>query len=87
MFGQSPRRKRGRRPPAARAEPELSQLQVVIESRDSGCHSYPHLASSEACEYRTLPVTALLAPSTARTAALALAFQSCVQCKSQQIFF
>ncbi|NXW52193.1 HEXB hexosaminidase, partial [Nyctiprogne leucopyga] len=48
MFGQSGRRRRGRRPLGARAEPELSQLQVVIEAPDPGCHSYPHLASSEA---------------------------------------
>ncbi|NXF41423.1 HEXB hexosaminidase, partial [Nyctibius bracteatus] len=62
MFGQSRRRQRGRRPPGARAEPEVSQLQVVIESRDPGCHSYPHLASSEA--YRltvTEPVATLKA--------------------------
>lgn len=76
MFGQS-RRRRGRRPLGARGEPELSQLQVVIESRDPGCHSYPHLASNEACEYRAQPVTAFLSPSTAYTASLALVFQSC----------
>lgn len=60
MFGQSWRRQWGRRPLGPRAEPELSQLQVVIEARDPGCHSYPHLASSEACEYRARPGTAVL---------------------------
>lgn len=77
MFGQSRRRKRGRRPLGGRAEPELSQLQVVIESRDPGCQSYPHLASSEACEYGAQPLTAVRSPPAARTASLALAFQSC----------
>lgn len=61
MFGQSGRRRRGRRPLGARAGPELSQLQVVIEASDPGCHSYPHLASSEACEYRAA-VPAFLSP-------------------------
>ncbi|KFM07950.1 Beta-hexosaminidase subunit beta, partial [Aptenodytes forsteri] len=61
MFGQS-RRRRGRRPLGARAEPELSQLQVVIESRDPGCHSYPHLASNEAYHLTvTEPVAVLKA--------------------------
>ncbi|NXV77618.1 HEXB hexosaminidase, partial [Atlantisia rogersi] len=48
MFGQSHRRKPSRRPLGDRAEPELLQLQVVIESGDPGCHRYPHLESSEA---------------------------------------
>lgn len=55
MFGQSRWRKRGRRPLGARAEPELLELQVVLESPDPGCHSYPHLTASEACEYRPQP--------------------------------
>uniref|UniRef100_A0A8D0G0U3 Beta-hexosaminidase eukaryotic type N-terminal domain-containing protein n=1 Tax=Strix occidentalis caurina TaxID=311401 RepID=A0A8D0G0U3_STROC len=85
MFGQSGRRKWGRRPLGARAEPELSQLQVVIESRDPGCHSYPHLASSEACEYRAQPVIPFLSPSSTYTASLALVFQSSV--KVSRFFF
>ncbi|NWH64522.1 HEXB hexosaminidase, partial [Geococcyx californianus] len=48
MFGQSWRRQRGPRPLGALAGPELLELQVVIESRDPGCQSYPHLGSSEA---------------------------------------
>lgn len=54
MFGQSLRRNWGYRPFGPRAEAELSHLQVVIESRDPGCDSHPHLGSSEACEYRIL---------------------------------
>ncbi|NXL35719.1 HEXB hexosaminidase, partial [Glaucidium brasilianum] len=60
MFGQSGRRKRGRRPLGTRAEPELLQLQVVIESRDPGCHSYPHLASSEAYHLTVTEPVAIL---------------------------
>ncbi|XP_069737240.1 beta-hexosaminidase subunit beta [Phaenicophaeus curvirostris] len=47
MFGRSwpPR---SPRPLGARAEPELLELQVVIESADPGCQSFPHLGSSEA---------------------------------------
>ncbi|XP_039947218.1 beta-hexosaminidase subunit beta isoform X1 [Hirundo rustica] len=48
MFGHSRRRTWGRRPLAARAEPELFQLQVVIEAGDPGCDRHPHLASNEA---------------------------------------
>uniref|UniRef100_A0A8B9RTX7 Beta-hexosaminidase n=1 Tax=Accipiter nisus TaxID=211598 RepID=A0A8B9RTX7_9AVES len=60
MFGQSRRRTRGRRPLGGRAEPELSQLQVVIESRDPGCQSYPHLASSEAYHLTVTEPVAIL---------------------------
>ncbi|NXC01457.1 HEXB hexosaminidase, partial [Orthonyx spaldingii] len=48
MFGHSRRWARGRRPLAARAEPELLQLQVVIEAADPGCDRHPQLTSSEA---------------------------------------
>ncbi|XP_030326367.1 beta-hexosaminidase subunit beta isoform X2 [Strigops habroptila] len=62
MFGQSRWRKRSRGPLGGRAEPELLQLQVVIESQHSGCHSYPHLGSSEAYHLTvTEPVAVLKA--------------------------
>ncbi|NWU11074.1 HEXB hexosaminidase, partial [Cephalopterus ornatus] len=62
MFGHSRRRRWGRRPLAARAEPELSELQVVIEAPDPGCESYPHLGSSEAYHLTvTEPVAVLKA--------------------------
>ncbi|NWH33265.1 HEXB hexosaminidase, partial [Chloropsis hardwickii] len=48
VFGQSRWRTRGRRPLAARAEPELFQLQVVIEADDPGCDRHPQPTSSEA---------------------------------------
>ncbi|NWU90382.1 HEXB hexosaminidase, partial [Upupa epops] len=49
MFGQSRRRKRGRGSHGAPAElPELSELHVVLQSPEPGCHVYPHLASNEA---------------------------------------
>lgn len=60
MFGHSRRRTWGRRPLAARGEPELFQLQVVIEAGDPGCDGYPHLSSSEACEYRSAAAVLLL---------------------------
>ncbi|XP_075596898.1 beta-hexosaminidase subunit beta [Balearica regulorum gibbericeps] len=60
MFGQSRQRKRGRRPLGARAEPQLLQLQVVIESRDPGCYSYPQLASSEAYHLTVTEPVAIL---------------------------
>ncbi|NXE94764.1 HEXB hexosaminidase, partial [Menura novaehollandiae] len=62
MFGNSRRRRRGRRPLAARAEPELSQLQVVIEAEDPGCDRHPLLTSSEAYHLTvTEPVAVLKA--------------------------
>ncbi|NXH27263.1 HEXB hexosaminidase, partial [Myiagra hebetior] len=62
MFGHSWRRTWGRRPLAARAEPELFQLQVVIEAGDPGCDRHPHLASSEAYHLTvTEPVAVLKA--------------------------
>ncbi|NWV04279.1 HEXB hexosaminidase, partial [Ptilonorhynchus violaceus] len=48
MFGHSWRGRRGRGPLAALAEPELSQLQVVIEAGDPGCDRHPDLSSNEA---------------------------------------
>ncbi|NXY89431.1 HEXB hexosaminidase, partial [Alcedo cyanopectus] len=60
IFGQYPRRQRGYRPLGGRAEPELSQLQVVIESEDPGCYSYPHLASSEAYHLTVTEPVAIL---------------------------
>ncbi|NXQ68967.1 HEXB hexosaminidase, partial [Quiscalus mexicanus] len=63
IFGHSWRRTWGRRPLAARAEPELFQLQVVIEARDPGCDRHPQLASSEAYHLTvTEPVAILKAP-------------------------
>ncbi|NWI60276.1 HEXB hexosaminidase, partial [Calyptomena viridis] len=62
MFGHSRGRRWVRRPLAARAGPELSELQVVIEAADPGCDSYPHLASSEAYHLTvTEPVATLKA--------------------------
>ncbi|XP_054253406.1 beta-hexosaminidase subunit beta [Indicator indicator] len=62
MFGHSDRRKHGHRPLGARAEPELLQLQVVVESLDPGCQGYPHLGSSEAYHLTvTEPVAVLKA--------------------------
>ncbi|XP_065513738.1 beta-hexosaminidase subunit beta [Caloenas nicobarica] len=62
MFGQSRRRNWGYRPFGPRAEPELSYLQVVIESREAGCDSHPHLGSSEAYQLTvTAPVATLKA--------------------------
>lgn len=81
IFGHSWRRTWGRRPLAARAEPELLQLQVVIEAGDPGCDRHPQLASSEACEY---PLAAPLLPRL-RQHRYALAFLSRVQCRSQQV--
>ncbi|XP_042731114.1 beta-hexosaminidase subunit beta [Lagopus leucura] len=46
MFGRSSWRKPHRASPSAQGE--LSQLQVVIASPESGCDSFPHLASNEA---------------------------------------
>ncbi|NWS12772.1 HEXB hexosaminidase, partial [Pachyramphus minor] len=60
MFGHSRRRRGGRRPLAARAEPELSELQVVIEAPDPGCDSYPHLGSSEAYRLTVTEPVAIL---------------------------
>lgn len=60
MFGHSRRRTWGRRPLAARGEPEMFQLQVVIEAGDPGCDGHPHLTSSEACEYRSAAAALLL---------------------------
>ncbi|NWT42097.1 HEXB hexosaminidase, partial [Chroicocephalus maculipennis] len=60
IFGQSPRWTRSRGPPGGRGEPELSQLQVVIEAPDPGCHSYPHLASSEAYHLTVTEPVAIL---------------------------
>lgn len=54
MFGRSSWRKPHRASPSAQGE--LSQLQVVIASPESGCDSFPHLASNEACEYRGVVV-------------------------------
>lgn len=51
MFGRSRGRTWGRGPLAAREEPELFQLQVVIEAGDPGCERHPQLGSNEACEY------------------------------------
>ncbi|NWY46185.1 HEXB hexosaminidase, partial [Sylvia atricapilla] len=63
MFGHSRWRTWARRPLAARAEPELFQLQVVIEAGDPGCDRHPHLASSEAYHLTvTEPVAVLKAP-------------------------
>ncbi|NXG57089.1 HEXB hexosaminidase, partial [Hemiprocne comata] len=58
MFGESRWREQGYRPLGARAE--LSQLQVVIESGEPGCHSYPHLASSEAYHLTVTEPVAIL---------------------------
>ncbi|KFO92138.1 Beta-hexosaminidase subunit beta, partial [Buceros rhinoceros silvestris] len=60
MFGQSSWRKRGRRPLGARAEPELLELQVVLEAPDPGCHSYPQLTSSEAYHLTVTDPVAIL---------------------------
>ncbi|KAF2978123.1 hypothetical protein EK904_007254 [Melospiza melodia maxima] len=63
IFGHSRRRTWGRWPLAARAEPELFQLQVVIEAGDPGCDRHPQLASSEAYHLTvTEPVAILKAP-------------------------
>ncbi|XP_054507736.2 beta-hexosaminidase subunit beta [Agelaius phoeniceus] len=63
IFGHSWRRTWGRRPLAARAEPELFQLQVVIEAGDPGCDRHPQLVSSEAYHLTvTEPVAILKAP-------------------------
>ncbi|NWU25598.1 HEXB hexosaminidase, partial [Dyaphorophyia castanea] len=60
MFGHSRRRTRGRRPLAARAEPEVFQLQVVIEAGDPGCDRHPQLASSEAYHLTVTEPVAIL---------------------------
>ncbi|NXR40953.1 HEXB hexosaminidase, partial [Zosterops hypoxanthus] len=63
MFGRSRGRTWGRGLLAAREEPELFQLQVVIEAGDPGCERHPQLGSNEA--YRltvTEPVAVLKAP-------------------------
>ncbi|NWV80971.1 HEXB hexosaminidase, partial [Dasyornis broadbenti] len=60
MFGHSRRRTWGRRPLAARAEPELFQLQVVIEAEDPGCDRHPHLTSSEAYHLTVTEPVAIL---------------------------
>ncbi|NXT17610.1 HEXB hexosaminidase, partial [Syrrhaptes paradoxus] len=60
MFGQSRRRQRGRRPQGRRGEPELSQLEVVIESREPACHSHPRLGSSEAYHLTVTEPVAIL---------------------------
>ncbi|NXB23321.1 HEXB hexosaminidase, partial [Rhagologus leucostigma] len=60
MFGHSRRRTRGRRPLAARAEPELFQLQVVIEAGDPGCDRHPQLTSSEAYHLTVTEPVAIL---------------------------
>uniref|UniRef100_A0A8C3X7D8 Beta-hexosaminidase n=1 Tax=Cyanoderma ruficeps TaxID=181631 RepID=A0A8C3X7D8_9PASS len=63
MFGHSRLRTWGRRPLAARAEPELFELQVVIEAGDPGCDRHPHLGSNEAYYLSvTEPVAVLKAP-------------------------
>ncbi|NXM51170.1 HEXB hexosaminidase, partial [Gymnorhina tibicen] len=60
MFGHSRRRTWGRRPLAARAEPELFQLQVVIEAGDPGCDRHPQLTSSEAYHLTVTEPVAIL---------------------------
>ncbi|NXD58062.1 HEXB hexosaminidase, partial [Corvus moneduloides] len=60
MFGHSRRRTRSRRPLAARAEPELFQLQVVIEAGDPGCDRHPQLTSSEAYHLTVTEPVAIL---------------------------
>ncbi|NXE39271.1 HEXB hexosaminidase, partial [Ptilorrhoa leucosticta] len=60
MFGHSRRRTWGRRPLAARAEPELFQLQVVIEAGDPGCDKHPQLTSSEAYHLTVTEPVAIL---------------------------
>ncbi|XP_027527283.1 beta-hexosaminidase subunit beta isoform X1 [Neopelma chrysocephalum] len=60
MFGHSRRRRWGRRPLTARGEPELSELQVVIEAPDPGCDSFPHLGSSEAYNLTVTEPVAIL---------------------------
>ncbi|XP_039585552.1 beta-hexosaminidase subunit beta [Passer montanus] len=63
MFGLSWRRTWGRRPLAARAEPELFQLQVVIEAGDPGCDRHPQPASSEAYHLTITEPVAILKAS------------------------
>ncbi|NWS09141.1 HEXB hexosaminidase, partial [Motacilla alba] len=63
MFGHSRRRTWGRGPLAARAEPELFQLQVVIEAGDPGCDRHPHLTSSEAYHLTVTEPVAILKAS------------------------
>uniref|UniRef100_A0A8C5X4K2 Beta-hexosaminidase n=1 Tax=Malurus cyaneus samueli TaxID=2593467 RepID=A0A8C5X4K2_9PASS len=60
MFGHSWRRVRGRKPLAARGEPELFQLQVVIEAEDPGCDTHPHPTSSEAYHLTVTEPVAIL---------------------------
>ncbi|NWW75449.1 HEXB hexosaminidase, partial [Climacteris rufus] len=60
MFGHSRRRMRSRRPLVARAEPELSQLQVVIEASDPGCDRHPDLTSNEAYHLTVTEPVAIL---------------------------
>ncbi|XP_021387480.2 beta-hexosaminidase subunit beta isoform X1 [Lonchura striata] len=63
MFGHSRWRAWGRGPLAARAEPELLQLQVVIEAGDPGCDGHPRLASSEAYHLTVTEPVAILKAS------------------------
>ncbi|NXK52892.1 HEXB hexosaminidase, partial [Chauna torquata] len=58
MFGRSRWRKPRRQSLAAHRE--LSQLQVVIASREPGCDGYPHLASNEAYHLTVTEPVAIL---------------------------
>uniref|UniRef100_A0A8C8RS54 Beta-hexosaminidase n=1 Tax=Pelusios castaneus TaxID=367368 RepID=A0A8C8RS54_9SAUR len=60
IFGYSKWQNMGQRPP--QAGPELSQLQVIIGSKDSECDSYPKVTSNEAYQLHvTEPVAVLKA--------------------------
>ncbi|NXU49997.1 HEXB hexosaminidase, partial [Turnix velox] len=60
IFGQSRQWPWRRGPLIGRGNPELLQLQVVIEAPDPGCHGYPHLASSEAYHLTVTEPVAIL---------------------------